>query len=291
MCIIKSGFQSTLSQGERHNQSKNTTEPPAISIHALARRATHFFSSSPTASCDFNPRSRKESDVPVTSSKPGTTRFQSTLSQGERQYNCTLRGGKKSFQSTLSQGERPIIVNPPIGAERFQSTLSQGERPTSSSRLFGSSTFQSTLSQGERPTWTSVMSSNQQISIHALARRATKTNRKLQEQQAKFQSTLSQGERPSALPLHSSVFTFQSTLSQGERRTIRKEETWRNTFQSTLSQGERQAMRQCITVSVVFQSTLSQGERPNLGTDIANAFNISIHALARRATRDSTKSN
>ena len=34
-----------------------------ISIHALARRATHALVSDPTAIQDFNPRSRKESDA------------------------------------------------------------------------------------------------------------------------------------------------------------------------------------------------------------------------------------
>ena len=56
-------FQSTLSQGERLLEVQYFGRGDEISIHALARRATRC---SPKAShrwSDFNPRSRKESDV------------------------------------------------------------------------------------------------------------------------------------------------------------------------------------------------------------------------------------
>ena len=102
-------FQSTLSQGERPNHCKPSNRPEKISIHALARRATHVFSNifmsgyisihalarRATAdtlnlfltSVDFNPRSRKESDT-------------------QQRYRALKR---LAFQSTLSQGERPPI--------------------------------------------------------------------------------------------------------------------------------------------------------------------------------------
>ena len=68
---------------------------------------------------------------------------------------------------------------------------------------------------------------------------------------------------PSAVHLHCNVFTFQSTLSQGER-----------------------LVRLVLYLTFLkFQSTLSQGERPKAQADIDKANAISIHALARRATK------
>ena len=55
---------------------------------------------------DFNPRSRKESDISACARHGGNVKFQSTLSQGERQYINRVRNEIDLFQSTLSQGER-----------------------------------------------------------------------------------------------------------------------------------------------------------------------------------------
>ena len=55
-----------------------------ISIHALARRATATNCFPPPRPKDFNPRSRKESDLTGAFTTTGFAIFQSTLSQGER---------------------------------------------------------------------------------------------------------------------------------------------------------------------------------------------------------------
>ena len=67
---------------------KNFLNVYAISIHALARRATR-----PTCFVvhpyrNFNPRSRKESDCTSSNALGCTPAFQSTLSQGERLFRA-----------------------------------------------------------------------------------------------------------------------------------------------------------------------------------------------------------
>ena len=101
------GFQSTLSRGERRKQRREHYAKHKISIHALTRRAAHFFSLSLIGCYDFNPRSHEES---------GATRRAISV------HNQT-------FQSTLSRGERPVIAAWAYAASVFQSTLSRGERP------------------------------------------------------------------------------------------------------------------------------------------------------------------
>ena len=56
-------------------------------------------------------------------------------------------------------------------------------------------------------------------------------------------------------------------------------------FQSTLSQGERLVIVKLAKGVKVFQSTLSQGERLWDPTAEIDSGWISIHALARRATK------
>ena len=57
------------------------------------------------------------------------------------------------------------------------------------------------------------------------------------------------------------------------------------TFQSTLSQGERHFCTTPFKILRIFQSTLSQGERLYRLSLAYGLIKISIHALARRATR------
>ena len=57
---------------------------------------------------NFNPRSRKGSDLLYPAIMPAVRRFQSTLPQGERlAASCWLINPIR-FQSTLPQGERPL---------------------------------------------------------------------------------------------------------------------------------------------------------------------------------------
>ena len=78
---------------------------------------------------------------------------------------------------------------------------------------------------------------------------------------------------------------FQSTLSQGERQAKNRNVSDNMIFQSTLSQGERPQAELGRLLSVQFQSTLSQGERPVPSMTQQQFRDISIHALARRATK------
>ena len=102
-------FQSTLPQGERHLHLFRqlprssisihapargaTVSPPillisaAISIHAPARGATLSKDTFCILTLDFNPRSRKGSDVDVPPEWCVPKRFQSTLPQGERRQH------------------------------------------------------------------------------------------------------------------------------------------------------------------------------------------------------------
>ena len=100
-------FQSTLSQGERRNGVLGFCASNMISIHALARRATSAETISSSTGSDFNPRSRKESDMGQYAYPVNRRSFQSTLSQGERPKRPMFKFSIIGFQSTLSQGERP----------------------------------------------------------------------------------------------------------------------------------------------------------------------------------------
>ena len=190
---------------------------------------------------DFNPRSRKESDIIRIIIRRNRLPFQSTLSQGERllprltsppfaiisihalarratrpggQSACTIRhfNPRSRKESDLSA----VIIR--LLSPAFQSTLSQGERRRVHKDAFQRFIFQSTLSQGERLFKLLLCDTRLIISIHALARRATLCDSSLHGHQYKFQSTLSQGERPSVTYTVRRFLSFQSTLSQGERR-------------------------------------------------------------------------
>ena len=99
-------FQSTLSQGERPCKPPQYYDSLLISIHALARRATCSGKTGASLTANFNPRSRKESDLTGAFTMTGLETFQSTLSQGERRTAKAQADIDKAFQSTLSQGER-----------------------------------------------------------------------------------------------------------------------------------------------------------------------------------------
>ena len=105
--ILSTTFQSTLPQGERHEQLDDTSKATLISIHAPTRGATSIFTLScssirisihaPTRGATrrardkhhtfphFNPRSHKGSDWKNLQLKRLDQKFQSTLPQGERQ--------------------------------------------------------------------------------------------------------------------------------------------------------------------------------------------------------------
>ena len=132
---------------------------------------------------------------------------------------------------------------------------------------------------------------DQDVSIHAPARGATMSLRRLLRPTPEFQSTLPRGERRRARSTcRKWQPRFQSTLPRGERqqavlgkqqchevsihapargatRRIPRRRTLQNMFQSTLPRGERRGMIRMICGSTKFQSTLPRGERlPTMAT-------------------------
>ena len=120
-------FQSTLPQGERRlvwsgitgilNFNPRSRKGSDISICVGLKIGIHF-----------NPRSRKGSDFGWRFAIRFTQLFQSTLPQGERLPAGHFRTTLLRFQSTLPQGERRKNPVFPTHKRGFQSTLPQGER-------------------------------------------------------------------------------------------------------------------------------------------------------------------
>ena len=81
-------------------------ETHAISIHALAKRATIRLMSAERNSFYFNPRPRKEGDDTVNERREKLILFQSTPSQRGRPPDSISVSGGKRFQSTPSQRGR-----------------------------------------------------------------------------------------------------------------------------------------------------------------------------------------
>ena len=325
-------FQSTLSQGERHASLDDLVTALHISIHALARRATTVFKQLSIKivisihalarratliltiyhwmSVNFNPRSRKESDIIRIIIRRNRLPFQSTLSQGERllprltsppfaiisihalarratrpggQSACTIRhfNPRSRKESDLSA----VIIR--LLSPAFQSTLSQGERRRVHKDAFQRFIFQSTLSQGERPcaivvymvTNTNFNPRSRKESDHPSHTRYdafyhfNPRSRKESDGTAKAQADIDKA--------------FQSTLSQGERRRVHKDAFQKFIFQSTLSQGERlYELAQRILGNAISIHALARRATIFFLCPVLLAV-ISIHALARRATHKS----
>ena len=189
-------FQSTLSQGERRETQLNQIKGITISIHALARRATRFFSLSRIACSDFNPRSRKESDQNLNLSADTYKNFNPrsrkesdvastrtptsglyfnprSRKESDAPFRC-ISQLRRRFQSTLSQGERRTATSSSCDGFSDFNPRSRKESDACCGKIGVSLTaFQSTLSQGERQIMLYMTSFSPSISIHALARRAT----------------------------------------------------------------------------------------------------------------------
>ncbi len=131
--ILKDGrpsrqrFQSTHSQGVRHDEMRALSADDVISIHALTRSATprchqtlrglpisiHALTRSATAVPKakflpliyFNPRTHKECDL-IEKLQKRQNKFQSTHSQGVRLGYDAITCMNRRFQSTHSQGVR-----------------------------------------------------------------------------------------------------------------------------------------------------------------------------------------
>ena len=209
-------FQSTLPQGERQIRNSKMAEDikisihaPArgatvlrlfaglrivISIHAPARGATLWYIHIRRCGMDFNPRSRKGSDMAAQTNILQNTVFQSTLPQGERRVPHT----KTPFTHAISihapaRGATfPIFTS--LRRTTFQSTLPQGERRGSLSIMQNPANFNPRSRKGSDAVVGGVLGA---VGI--------------------FQSTLPQGERQTGGGMKVKHTGFQSTLPQGER--------------------------------------------------------------------------
>ena len=85
-------FQSTHSQGVRLKKRFTACFDGNISIHALTRSATSGLSGPFLFGLNFNPRTHKECDLIVKYHHQRCTIFQSTHSQGVRQFLSRLLG-------------------------------------------------------------------------------------------------------------------------------------------------------------------------------------------------------
>ena len=146
-------FQFTPSRGGR---PRNITGKRVrkVSIHALARRATRSFDRRNPTEC-FNSRPRAEGDFEI--ADVGTS--------------------LDAFQFTPSRGGRPDFCVPASCSSQFQFTPSRGGRRSSSSSFSVARSFQFTPSRGGRREYDGLARSGRQVSIHALARRATTSGR------------------------------------------------------------------------------------------------------------------
>ena len=100
---------------------------------------------------DFNPRSRKGSDEGETGSAGTFGKFQSTLPQGERQADNPMLVSMLAISIHAPARGATLPKTKLFMQCQFQSTLPQGERPSPSFTCPMASKFQSTLPQGERP--------------------------------------------------------------------------------------------------------------------------------------------
>ena len=190
-------FQSTPSQRGRRPSSSRPHRTQTVSIHALAKRATHLNVTLCVKLCCFNPRPRKEGDT-------GKHRYPSTSSL---------------FQSTPSQRGRPL-VNILVTLVRKVSIHALAKRATRFIVYIITCLCVSIHALAKRATKVEFLGHIKLIvSIHALAKRATAGKLWFRLFRA-FQSTPSQRGRPTFREKKLLVVTFQSTPSQRGRPQI-----------------------------------------------------------------------
>ena len=103
-------FQSTLPQGEWPYEAADIKWHRVISIHTPAKGVTMLPKRQPSHLNNFNPHSRKGSDVKCGYSTGQFVLFQSTLPQREWLIILTMCLWMFSFQSTLPQREWQITI-------------------------------------------------------------------------------------------------------------------------------------------------------------------------------------
>ena len=165
------------------------------------------------------------------------------------------------FQSTLPQGEWLSRSRTLLFLPLFQSTLPQGEWPKITSSRTSSCKFQSTLPQGE---WRGDLDAHAPIScisIHTPARGVTCKVFLVLAKSFTFQSTLPQGEwryfSKRQLP---DILYFNPHSRKGSDSSLIKFPMIFTISIHTPARGVTTAVSDKITLFFLFQSTLPQGE-------------------------------
>ena len=149
--ISRDQFQSTLPQGERQYWRHSPGSGTGISIHAPARGATVSRDPQTPAHSDFNPRSRKGSDLFfVINCHRKINNFNPRSRKGSDLVNSISILSTSNFNPRSRKGSDVLITNSSGHTDPFQSTLPQGERLLVPFLICDISGFQSTLPQGER---------------------------------------------------------------------------------------------------------------------------------------------
>jgi len=121
--------------------------------------------------------------------------FQSTRPRGARRSPPPICERTAGFQSTRPRGARLFLLGEEIQYRKFQSTRPRGARRVRKSRRIGAMMFQSTRPRGARLDVVMILSTSQQVSIHAPAWGATTDGKKVLLFKW-FQSTRPRGARP-----------------------------------------------------------------------------------------------
>ena len=233
---------------------------------------------------NFNPRSRKESDIIFCCSDKSAFKFQSTLSQGERLADIvpsftfkpiSIHALARRATFCLSRyAVRDGDFNPRSRKEsdrahfksryasRYFNPRSRKESDTHGHKLSAKHGHFNPRSRKESDPTEAYMSSGKfKISIHALARRATCFTRVSAFTKDYF-NPRSRKESDICDTKYSTIYVNFNPRSRKESD-IKFEQPHGFTFifQSTLSQGERLGQLNLRQWPIQFQSTLSQGER------------------------------
>ena len=167
-------FQSTLSQGERHVVLTVCDRLKVISIHALARRATIGKFITTGLETNFNPRSRKESDIDKRIAELKSKLFQSTLSQGERPNRYKYASMRETISiHALARRATTVGTNKRINTYNFNPRSRKESDAKTDNNTMLCKDFNPRSRKESDPIVINTPIGAKRISIHALARRAT----------------------------------------------------------------------------------------------------------------------
>ena len=214
----------------------------------------------------------------------------------------------KQFQSTHSRGVRRECFHSLYFLIKFQSTHSRGVRhfhqrflvisflnfnPRTREEcdsfqnqiLLDNQLFQSTHSRGVRRDFRDIRRQAHRISIHALARSATREAKLISSQVQDFNPrTREECDWTDMDAAFEAIIISIHALARSATFAVSKVLVIAPKFQSTHSRGVRQPHKYVIPQAQVFQSTHSRGVRLDVDNLRKDTVSISIHALARSAT-------